>query len=148
MSLDCSAVGLNAKLKITTTSREKKSMELMASLERHSIRRSFNKVARITFMLILRLRHRRQRMPKRASHSRETRFFLRPYEQTHRPRVPPAQPDGSRRRLSSPGPGAGREPPPCNWQSGCRHSKTAHRAALTADRATRRGTATAAGACP
>src|SRR5215472_3100753 len=40
MLRDWSAVGLKAKLKITTTSSEKKSMEFRTSRERHSSRRS------------------------------------------------------------------------------------------------------------
>src|ERR1700689_4706945 len=44
---DSSAVGSNEKLKTTTTSKEKKSMELMASFERHSRRRSLRSVARV-----------------------------------------------------------------------------------------------------
>src|SRR5947209_3978681 len=44
MRRDSSAVGLKAKLKITTTSNAKNSMELIASLERHSRRRSLRKV--------------------------------------------------------------------------------------------------------
>ncbi len=48
MCRDSSAVGLKAKLKITTTSSAKNSMELMASFERHSMRRSFTSVARVT----------------------------------------------------------------------------------------------------
>src|SRR5216683_4427349 len=44
---DSSAVGSKAKLKITTTSNEKNSMALIASLERHSRRMSFARVARV-----------------------------------------------------------------------------------------------------
>src|SRR5256885_12471656 len=44
MRRDSSAVGSNEKLKITTTSSAKNSMELIASLERHSRRRSLLRV--------------------------------------------------------------------------------------------------------
>src|SRR5579863_2178177 len=48
MRLDSSAVGSKEKLKITTTSSAKNNIELMASFERHSRRRSFTSVARVT----------------------------------------------------------------------------------------------------
>src|SRR5579864_5894313 len=44
---DSSAVGSKEKLKITTTSREKNSMAFSESLERHSRRMSFVRVARV-----------------------------------------------------------------------------------------------------
>ena len=50
---DSSALGSNEKLKTTTTSREKNSIELMASLERHSRRRSLSSVARVMPRTIL-----------------------------------------------------------------------------------------------
>src|ERR1700678_171880 len=51
--LDSSAVGSKEKLKITTTSREKNNMELMASFDRHSRRRSLAKVARVRPAMLL-----------------------------------------------------------------------------------------------
>src|SRR6266436_2487641 len=45
---DSSALGSNEKLKTTTTSREKNSMELIASFDRHSRRRSLANVAPVT----------------------------------------------------------------------------------------------------
>src|SRR5271155_1460904 len=44
---DSSAVGSKEKLNTTTTRREKNSMELMASFDRHSRRRSLSSVARV-----------------------------------------------------------------------------------------------------
>src|SRR5215472_14871317 len=54
ISRDSSAVGLKAKLKITTTSSAKNSMELMASLERHSMRRSLRSVERVMVKVLMR----------------------------------------------------------------------------------------------
>src|SRR5881227_2310485 len=45
---DSSAFGSKEKLNTTTTNNAKKSMELMASFERHSRRRSLASVARVT----------------------------------------------------------------------------------------------------
>src|SRR5580658_576071 len=50
---DSSAVGSKEKLKITTTSKEKNSIELMASFERHSKRRSLATVARVRPAMLL-----------------------------------------------------------------------------------------------
>src|SRR5207248_1233491 len=47
---DSSAVGSKAKLKITTTSRPKNNMALIASFERHSRRMSLASVAQATFV--------------------------------------------------------------------------------------------------
>src|ERR1700676_1066008 len=47
MRRDSSAVGSKEKLKITTTSKAKKSMELIASFDRHSRRMSLANVARV-----------------------------------------------------------------------------------------------------
>src|SRR5664280_3003218 len=72
MRRDSSAVGLKAKLKITTTSSAKNSMELIASLERHSMRRSLSSVVRVTLRWSsrrpLRIRDRRFAEPLFASH--------------------------------------------------------------------------------
>src|SRR6266852_9806421 len=45
---DSSALGSNEKLKTTTTSREKNNIELIASFDRHSRRRSLANVAAVT----------------------------------------------------------------------------------------------------
>src|SRR5436853_1805050 len=45
---DSSALGSKEKLKTTTTRREKNSMELIASFDRHSRRRSLARVAQVT----------------------------------------------------------------------------------------------------
>src|SRR6266404_9815935 len=50
MRRDSSAVGSKAKLKITTTSSAKNSMELSASFERHSRRKSFASVVPIVML--------------------------------------------------------------------------------------------------
>src|SRR5678816_2274387 len=49
---DSSAFGSNEKLNTTTTSSEKNSMELIASFDRHSRRKSFFSVAAVTPVLI------------------------------------------------------------------------------------------------
>src|SRR4051812_21229550 len=48
MLRDSSAVGSKLKLKMTTTSRAKNSMLLIASLDRHSRRKSLARVERVT----------------------------------------------------------------------------------------------------
>src|SRR5271165_1263306 len=149
ISLDSSAVGLKAKLKMTTTSSEKNNMELMASLERHSMRRSFQRVARVTVSeLTGHLRLRYSRTPCFASSPGERQSDQPTCAQTHPPPLPSAGLGASRRILSCPG--RERDPVllPSRVRNGHLRWRTAHRAASAPDREAQLGKEKAAAAFP
>jgi hypothetical protein len=68
-------VGLKAKLKITTTNKEKNSMELMASLDRHSSRRSLPSVVNVVLKVKLDPLCGRKKMDQVVKHTRASISF-------------------------------------------------------------------------
>src|SRR5438445_1861626 len=96
ISRDSSALGSNEKLKITTTSSEKNSIEFKASFERHSNRMSFTSVADSTAQneVIAPVRARPWPYDQQSAPPASTR--------THRQRPPAALPGGSPQKSSCP----------------------------------------------
>src|SRR5581483_8232187 len=144
MRRDSSAIGSNEKLKTTTTNSEKNSMELMASFDRHSSRRSLIRVARVTLIVRPRSFH---SSPAQTSGSAK-QSAPPPSKQIHPPLPRAAKLDASPRKWSSRHRASWPAAPPSRAPIAGPHSRTARPATEFSDRSTAPEPETFSAACP